>query len=80
MANEDALDRFAGLAMHAILSNQDTLAAVTRMGSQAVTYNEAIAAIVKKSYDVAAAMIVERAERRRGLPEMTFKPDEPKFK
>jgi hypothetical protein len=73
--NDDVLDQFAGLAMQAILSNPETMAAVTKMGSQAITYEEALRAVAERSYAVAAAMVLERADRRKALPEMTFGAD-----
>jgi len=70
--NHDVLDLFASQALRAILSNQDMMAAVTKMGTQAIMYDEAIKKVAERSFAVAAAMIVERAERRKALPEMTF--------
>ena len=79
MANptQDIVDQFAAQAMHAILSNQEILQAVTKMGSQAIMYEEAIRAIARKSYEVAAAMMIERGQRLRAEPEFTFKPKKP---
>jgi hypothetical protein len=47
------------------------------MGPEAILNEEAVAAVARKSFDIAAAMIVERSERRRALPEVTFKPKDP---
>ena len=74
---EDAMDLFAGQAMQAILSSPQLLEAVTRMGAQALDYEEAMAAISKKAYDLAAAMLVERGVRRRASAEFSLKPPEP---
>jgi hypothetical protein len=70
---QDIFDFFAGQALNAILSNNEMMEAVTKMGTQAITYEEAVRAVVKKAYDVASAMMVERSERRRAEPEFTFK-------
>jgi len=78
MANRDLVDDLAGQAMHAILTTPELMEAVTKMGSQAVHYEEALKAIARKSYDIAQAMLVERTERRRSLAEETaFRPDKP---
>jgi len=77
MTNEEVLDQFAAQAMQAILANQDALSAVTNMGSQAITYDEAVTAVAKRAYDVATAMMAERAARRRALPEVSFDTKKP---
>jgi len=79
MANstQEIVDQFAAQAMNAILSNPDIMQAVTNMGSQAITYEEAIRAVANKSYEIAAAMMVERSRRLRAEPEFTFKPKKP---
>ena len=69
----DTLDFFAGQALNGILGNNEMIEAITKMGTQAIAYDEAVRAIVKRSYDVAAAMMVERGKRRRAEPEFTFK-------
>jgi len=67
--SHDPLDVFAGQAMQAILANPQALEAVTKMGSQALANNDALAAIATKSYDIATALVAERARRRRMEPE-----------
>jgi hypothetical protein len=74
---EDAMDLFAGQAMQAILSNPQLLEAVTKTGSQDLDDEEAMAAISKKAYDLAAVMLVERGARRRAGAEFSLKPPEP---
>ena len=76
MDTQELTDHYAGLAMHAILTNQQMVEAVTKMGTQAVDYDEALNAIAGKAFNVAGAMMRERAERRReNAAETAFKPD-----
>ena len=70
---QDVVDYFACQAMHAMLSNGQLTEAVTKMGSQAITYDEALKAIAKRAFDIAAAMMAERGRRRRAEAEFTFK-------
>ena len=71
--SQDVIDRFAAHAMQAILSNPEMMQAVTKIGAQAITYDEAIQAVARKSYDVAMVMLAERTKRVRVEPEFTFK-------
>ena len=72
-SSQEVIDQFATQAMHAILSNQELTQAVTKMGSQAITYDEARRAIAGHAYDLAMAMFAERSKRLRADPEFTFK-------
>jgi hypothetical protein len=76
-STQEIVDRFAAQALSAILSNPEIMQAVTKMGSQAIMYEEAIRAVANKSYEIAAAMMIERSKRLRAEPEFTFKPKKP---
>ena len=76
LSTQDIMDQFAGQAMHAILSNQELLEVVTKMGTQAITYREAVAAVAERSYAIATAMLLERGRRRRDEAEFKFSPDD----
>ena len=67
--SQELMDAFAAEAMHAILSNEAVLEAVTKMGTQALAHDDALTAIAARSYDLATAMMVERARRRKLEPE-----------
>ena len=72
-STEEIIDGFAGQAMLGILTNSDLLKAVMKAGGKARTYDEALGTIAKKAYDLAAAMMLERGERRKLEPEFSFK-------
>lgn len=77
--SQDVMDQFAGQAMQAILTNQQLLTAVTGttlQGADLLERPEVLAAISKRAYDVACAMLTERGQRMRLMAEFTFKPDD----
>jgi len=76
---QEVVDGFATAAMVAILGNNEALKAVTGYGADALTSSEGINAVVTKAYEIAAAMINERARRLRIEPEFKLKTNEPKF-
>ena len=69
----EIVDGFATAAMSAILGNDELLKAVTGYGAEALTSQEGVNAVVTKAYEIAAAMIAERARRLRVEPEFKLK-------
>jgi len=79
MQTQEVVDRFATQAMAAILGNNEALKQITGYGPEALMAPEGINAVVTKAYEIAAAMIAERARRLRVEPEFKLRTKEPKL-
>jgi hypothetical protein len=71
----DVMDEFAARAMQAILTDLETYSAMTRKLPESIIQLEGQEALAQMAYDIAAAMMTERAKRRRSATDFNFTPN-----